>query len=75
MNGCAKHNRIDFSSSEAFFSSLNKKKLIQKKNEISTSESKSLKMTKINNKDKHILKKPFSLNASSYETLLKQKIG
>ena len=32
MNGCARQNQIDFSSSEAFFSSLNETELMQKEN-------------------------------------------
>ena len=36
MNGCARQNQIDFSSSEAFFSSLNEKKIIQEENKKSS---------------------------------------
>ena len=63
MNGCARHNQIDFSSSEAFFSSLNKTEIIQKENKKRLNETKiiqkenkkstpvlnSLKKSKINN--------------------------
>ncbi len=89
MNGCAKQNQINFSSSEAFFSSLNETKIIQKKNkkelnktknnqkenEKNTSVLNSLKKSKINNKDKDIIKKSLLLNLSSYEKLLEKKIG
>jgi len=71
MNGCARQNQIDFSSSEAFFSSLNETKIIQKVNKKSTP----VKKTKIKNKDKGIIKKSTMLNLSSYEKLLEQKIG
>ena len=75
MNGCARQNQIDFSSSEAFFSSLNETKIIQKENKKSTPVKNSLKKTKIKNKDKGIIKKSTMLNLSSYEKLLEQKIG
>ncbi len=83
MSGCARHNRIDFSSSEAFFSSLSEKKIIQKKNKINTSKLNNLqkskinntKKNKINNKKKQIFKQPLPLTLSSYEKQLKQKIG
>ncbi|GIR62769.1 MAG: hypothetical protein CM15mP67_08720 [Alphaproteobacteria bacterium] len=75
MNGCARQNQIDFSSSEAFFSSLNETKIIQKENKKSTPVLNSLKKSKINNKDEGIIKKSLLLNLSSYEKLLKQKIG
>ena len=90
MNGCAKHNQINFSSREAFFSSLNertilqkknkndtsikKTKIVQKENKNNTSVLKGLKKTKINNNENHVITKP-SLNLSYYEKLLKQKIG
>ncbi len=51
MNGCARQNQINFSSSEAFFSSLNERKITQKENKKSTPVSNSLKKNKINNKD------------------------
>ena len=89
MNGCARQNQIDFSSSEAFFSSLdetkiiqkeNKKRLnetkkIQKENEKSTSVLNTLARSKVNNKDEGIIKKSLLLNISSYEKLLEKKIG
>ena len=75
MNGCARQNQIDFSSSKAFFSSLNKTKIIQKENNKSTPVLNSLKNNKINNKDEGIIKKSMSLNLSSYKKLLEQKIG
>ena len=43
MNGCARQNQIDFSSSEAFFSSLNETKIIQQENKKSTPVKNSLK--------------------------------
>lgn len=75
MNGCARQNQIDFSSSEAFFSSLNETKIIQKENKKSTPVKNSLKKTKIKNKDKGIIKKSMLLNLSSYKKLLEKKIG
>ena len=75
MSGCARHNRIDFSSSKAFFSSLNETKIIQKENKKSTPVLNRLKKSKINNKDEDIIKKSLLLNLSSYKKLLGQKIG
>ena len=89
MNGCARQNQIDFSSSEAFFSSLNETKIIQKENKKGLNETKnnqkenkkntsvlnSLKKSKINNKDEGIIKKSLLLNLSSYEKILERKIG
>ena len=89
MNGCARHSQIDFSSSEAFFSSLdeteiiqkenknrlNKTKIIQKENKKNTSVLNTLTKSKINNKDEDIIKKSLLLNISSYEKLLEKKIG
>ena len=75
MNGCARQNQINFSSSKAFFSSLNETKIIQKENKKSTPVLNSLKKNKINNKDEGIIKKSMLLNLSSYEKLLEQKIG
>ena len=75
MNGCARQNQINFSSSEAFFSSLNETKIIQKENKKSSPLLNSLKKSKINNKDEGIIKKSLLLNLSSYEKLLEQKIG
>ena len=56
MNGCARHNQLDFSSSEAFFTSLNETKIIQKENKKSTPVLNRLKKSKINNKDEGIIK-------------------
>ena len=75
MNGCARHNPIDFSSKQAFFSSLNNTEITQKKNKKSTTVLNSLKKNKINNKDEGIITKSLLLNLSLYEKLLKQKIG
>ena len=75
MNGCARHNQIDFSSKEAFFSSLNNTEITQKENKKSTPVLNSLKKNKINNKDEGLITKSLLLNLSSYEKLLKQKIG
>ena len=89
MNGCARQNQIDFSSSEAFFSSLNKTEIIQmenkkelnetknnkKENKENTSVLNSLKKSKINDKDDGIIKKSLLLNLSSYEKILERKIG
>ena len=89
MNGCARKNQIDFSSSEAFFSSLNKTKTIKKENKKRLNETKnnqkqnkentsvlnSLKKSKIDNKDVGIIKKSLLLNLSSYEKILERKIG
>ena len=72
MSGCAKNNRIDFSSSKAFFSSMNETKVVQKKNIPKLND---LKKSKIDNKNKQIIKKPLLLTLSSYEKQLKQKIG
>ena len=74
-NGCARQNQIDFTTSEAFFSSLNEPKLIQKENIKSTSLLNSLKKNKIYNKDKGLFKKSLLLNLSSYRKLLEKKIG
>ena len=89
MNGCARQNQINFSSSEAFFSSLNEKKIIQKENKKNTPVLNSLKKSKINNKNQVIIKESFKinnnnqgiiketllLNLSLYEKLLEEKIG
>ena len=75
MNGCARQNQIDFSSSEAFFSSLNETEIIQKENKKSTPVLNRLKKSKIINKDEGIIKKSFLLNLASYEKILEQKIG
>ena len=75
MSVCAKHNPIDFSSSNAFFSSLNEKEIIKKENKKSTSVKSSLKKNKIEKKEKKIIKKSFLLTFLSYENKLKEKIG
>ena len=75
MNGCARYNQIDFSSSEAFFSSLNETSITQKENKKNTPVLNSLEKSKINNKDQDIIKETLLLNLSSYEKLLQQKIG
>ena len=75
MNGCARQNQIDFSSSETFFSSLNETKIIQNENKKNTSVLNSLKKSKINNKDEGIIKKSLLLNLSSYKKQLEKKIG
>ena len=75
MSGCAKHNPIDFSSSDAFFSSLNEKEIIKKENKKSTSVKSSLKKNTIETKEKKITKKLFLLTLSSYEKKLKEKLG
>ena len=73
--GCAKHNPIDFSSSDAFFSSLNEKKIIKKENKKSISVEGTLKKNNFEKKEKEIIKKSFLLTFSSYEKKLKEKIG
>ena len=75
MTGCVRHNNIDFSSSEAFFSSLNETKKVQKENIKNTPILNNLKKSKIDNTDKQITKKSLLLTLSSYENQLKQKIG
>ena len=75
ISSCAKHRPIDFSSSNAFFSSLNEKEIIKKENKKDTSMKSSLKKNNIEKKEKKIIKKSFLLNLSSYENKLKEKIG
>ena len=75
MSACARQNRINFSSSEAFFSSLNETNIIQKEKNKSTSKLNNLKKKTTNDKDQKIIKKPFSLTLLSYKKQLKQKIG
>ena len=74
ISGCAKHNPIDFSSSKAFFSSLNEKEVIKKENKKVTVGKNSL-INNIEKTKKQIVKKSFLLNLSSYEKQLKEKIG
>ncbi len=75
MSACARQNRINFSSSEAFFSSLNETNIIQKEKNKSTSKLNNLKKKTTNDTDQKIIKKPFSLTLLSYKKQLKQKIG
>ena len=75
INGCAKHNPIDFSSSNAFFSSLNEKEIIKKESKNNTSAKKTLKINDIKKTKKQISKKVFQLTLLSYEKQLKEKIG
>ena len=75
MNGCARQNQIDFSSSKAFFSSLNKTEIVKKENKKSTALLNNLKKSQITDKDDGLIKKSLLLNLSSYEKLLEQKIG
>ena len=83
VTGCVKNNRIDFTSSGAFFSSLNETKIIQKKDkEIVQKEDRksaslivSLKKNKTDKKNKRKIKKSFLLNLASYEKVLEQKFG
>ena len=74
ISGCAKHNPINFSSSEAFFSSLNEKEVIKKENKRITAEKNTL-INNIEKTKKQIVKKSFLLNLSSYEKELNEKIG
>ena len=74
ISGCAKHTHINFSSSEAFFSSLNEKEVIKKENKRITAGKNSLK-NNIEKTKKQIVKKSFLLNLSSYEKQLNEKIG
>ena len=62
ISGCARQNHINFSSSDAFFSSLNEEKTKKKE-------------TKIKKIKQKIIKKSFSLTLSSYKKQLKQKIN
>ena len=74
ISGCAKQNPIDFSSSKAFFSSLNEKEVIKKENKKIALGKNSL-INNIEKTKKQIVKKSFLLNLSSYEKQLKEKIG
>ena len=74
ISGCAKHNPINFSSSEAFFSSLNEKEVIKKENKRITAGKNTL-INNIEKTKKQIVKKSFLLNLSSYEKELNEKIG
>ena len=75
ISGCARHNPIDFSSSEAFYSSLKDRKKIQKEKINNTSILDNLEKNEIKNTNKQIIKQPLQLTLSSYEKQLKQKIG
>ena len=90
ITGCVKNNRIDFTSSKAFFSSLNEtkiiqkidKEIVQKNKEIIQKEDRksasliiSLKKNKIDKKNERKIKKSFLLNLASYEKVLRQKFG
>ena len=75
MSSCARHNPIDFSSSNTFFSSLNEKEIVKNENKTNTSENKSLEKNNIEKIEKQIIKKPILLTLSSYEKQLKEKIG
>ena len=75
ISGCARQHHINFSSSEAFFSSLKETNIIQKENNNNTSILNNLKKNKINDTDEQIIKEPLSLTLLSYEKQLKQKIG
>ena len=75
MSGCARHNDIDFSSSKAFFSSLNETKKLQKENMKNTPKLSNLKKGKIDKIEKKTIKKPVLLTLSSYKNQLKHKIG
>ena len=74
IGGCAKHNPIDFSSSEAFFSSLREKEVIKKENKKITLGQNKLK-NNFEKTKKQIVKKSILLNPLSYEKQLKEKIG
>ena len=74
ISGCAKQNPIDFSSSKAFFSSLNEKEVVKKENKKITLGKNSLK-NNIEKTKKKIVKNSFLLNFLSYEKKLKEKIG
>ena len=77
IGGCARHSSIDFSSSNAFFSSLNKKEIIKLHNKSNIAEKSSLRkndIKKIKNIKKNF-KKSFLLNLSSYEKKLKEKFN
>ena len=91
MSGCVRQNHINFSSSEAFFSSLNKTDMFQKENKNNTFTLNNLQKKKtdkqittktfsLNNlkkkkADEQIKTKAFSLTLASYEKQLKQKIS
>ena len=57
ISNCAKHNPINFSSSDAFFSSLNKKDIIEKENKTGTLEKSNLKKDNFKKNGKEKVKK------------------
>ena len=65
ISGCVRHNQINFSSSEDFFSSLNEKKKVQKRKKIGKKDNETIKT----------IKESLTLTFSSYEKQLKQKFG
>ena len=73
-SGCAKQNPINFSSSEAFFSSLNEKEVLKKENKRITLGKNSL-QNNIEKTKNQIVKNSFLLNFPYYEKQLKAKIG
>ena len=75
MKGCVKHGPINFSSSDAFFNSLNEKKVIKKENKNSVSVISSLKENNIDKTEKKIVQKSVLLTLSSYKKKLKEKVG
>ena len=75
MNGCAKNNPIDFSSSDAFFSSFEEKKAIKQENKKRISVKNNLKENYNEKAEKQIIKNPVILTLSSYEKQLEKKIG
>ena len=75
VSGCVKHNPIDFSSSDAFFTSLNEKKITEKKNTNNSSDINNLKQKNIRKTEKQTVKKSLLLTLLSYEKKLKDKIG
>ena len=73
ISGCVKNNRIDFTTSETFFSSLNEKRIIKKENPNKTLVKSNPKNNKVEDKNKLMVKKSLLLNLLSYKKLLKQK--
>ena len=75
MGGCKKHNPIDFSSSDSFFSSLNEKEVVKKVNQNSNSALNDLMKKNIRETEKKINNTFPTLSLSSYKKKLKNKIG
>ena len=73
ISGCVKNNRIDFTTSETFFSSLNEKKIIKKENLNKTLLKSDPKNNKIEDKNKLMVKKSLLSNLQSHKKILKQK--